>query len=91
MAIIMKLFKKLFKKKTKNDYEIFFDNNQDPLCITSIDGYFIKLNNILIEKLGYSEKELYSKKFLDFIHKDDLQDTINNVSEIVNGITPLKI
>lgn len=82
----MKCFKDLFKKnKLKNDYEIFFDNNQDPLCITSIDGYFIKLNNKLIEKLGYSEKELYSKKFLDFIHKDDLQDTIDNVSEISNG------
>jgi len=82
----MKFFKELFKKKTKNDYQIFFDNNQDPLCVTSIDGYFIKLNNKLIEKLGYSEKELYSKKFLDLIHKDDLQDTIDNVSEITSGI-----
>lgn len=90
----MKYFKKIFanwninksKKEKKNDYEIFFDNNQDPLCVTTTDGFFIKLNNKLIDKLGYSEIELYSKKFMDFIHKDDLQDTIDNVSEITNGI-----
>lgn len=83
--IFLDFFLKWFSKKPQNNYEIFFNNNQDLLCIASIDGYFTKLNQAFINILGYSEKELYSKTFLNFIHPDDIQDTLNAMSDLTIG------
>lgn len=79
----MKSFK-LFKK-VKSDYETFFNHNQDLLCIAK-DGFFIKLNNKFIEKLGYSKEELYSQKFTKFIHEDDISKTLSDVENVSKGI-----
>lgn len=80
----MKSFK-LFRK-VKSDYETFFNHNQDLLCIAK-DGFFIKLNNKFIEKLGYSKEELYSQKFTKFIHDDDISKTLSDVENVSKGIT----
>ncbi len=79
------IFFKRFFKKPKDDYEIFFNNNQDLLCIANLNGYFVKLNDTFIHKLGYSKHELYSKKFLDFIHPDDIQDTLKSMEDLSQG------
>lgn len=81
-------FKNWFKKRKNNDdddYKLFFDNNQDMLCIANSNGYFTKLNKKFLEKLGYSEKELYNNKFLDFIHPDDINITLESLNDLNNG------
>jgi PAS domain S-box-containing protein len=46
------------------------------LCIADINTtFFKKVNPAFIAKLGFSEKELLSRSFLDFIHPDDVDDT----------------
>lgn len=57
--------------------ESFFSLNLDLLCIADLEGYFIKLNKSWENILGYSVKELQKKIFLEFVHPDDMESTLN--------------
>ena len=39
----------------------FFEMTPDLVCIADKEGYFKKVNPAVIEKLGYTEEELFSK------------------------------
>ncbi len=67
----------------------FFLHSAEMLCIASGDGYFVDLNPRWSEILGYSEDELKSKPFIEFVHPDDRQATIREAEAIygAEGIT----
>jgi len=62
----------------------FFSVNLDLVCIADVEGNFIKVNKEWEHVLGYSVKELESRKFLDFVHPDDLQSTLDVMKELEN-------
>ena len=43
----------------------------DPLCIGDLDGNFRSVNQAMVDLLGWSDAELCSRPFLEFIHPDD--------------------
>ncbi len=61
----------------KDEIEGFFKANLDLLCIADLEGNFIKVNKEWEAVLGYTAKELQQKKFLEFVHPDDLQATLD--------------
>ncbi len=69
----------------KLELERFFSINLDLLCIVDIEGHFIKLNKAWEEVLGYSEEELKGRKIFDFIHKEDIEDTIAAMGQLQEG------
>jgi len=66
--------------------ELFFEISPDLFFIAGYDGYFKKVNPAVCALLEYSEEELLSKPINDFIHKDDLEKTINSRQKVMNGI-----
>jgi PAS domain S-box len=58
-------------------FEKFFTCSQEPLCICSVDGYFRYANKAFIDLLGYTTEELYTTPFIEFIHTDDRQRSID--------------
>ncbi|MDP2142635.1 MAG: PAS domain S-box protein [Gallionella sp.] len=60
----------------------FFSSALDLLCIADTNGYFRKLNPEWEKVLGYSVAELEGKKFLDFVHPDDLEGTLLAMAEL---------
>jgi PAS domain S-box-containing protein len=44
-----------------------FENANDGITINDLEGRFLKVNNLVCKRLGYSEKELLRKKGLDII------------------------
>ena len=66
-------------------FKEFFDSSNDLFCIASLDGYFKYLNKSFITKLGYLKEELLDHQFLNFVHPDDRESTLNAVSELNSG------
>ena len=62
----------------------FFNISLDLLCIANTDGYFLRLNPPWEKVLGYSRQELMAKRFLDFVHPDDLVKTQEAVSALAS-------
>lgn len=55
------------------------------LCITSIDGEFIRLNPEWESALGYPLAELEGRPFMEFVHPDDGERTRQAVSRLSRG------
>jgi len=72
-------------KTQSEELEGFFDVNLDLLCIADLEGHFIKTNNSWGEILGYSTDELSKRHFLDFVHPEDRQATLEAMAILVRG------
>ncbi|MDO9185487.1 MAG: PAS domain S-box protein [Bacteroidia bacterium] len=68
-----------------NIFEYFFQNSQDLCCIANLEGYFEIINPNFEKKLGYSQKELLEKKFINFIHPDDIETTLKEMEKLKAG------
>lgn len=53
------------------DFEDIFKLSPDFICIASPDGYFKKVNPVVMQTLGYSPEELFDKPINSFIHLED--------------------
>jgi len=63
----------------------FFERTPDLVCIAHRNGFFKKVNQAVVEKLGYSEPELMSVPISTFIHPEDKQFTALRRSELLRG------
>lgn len=70
---------KELKEKTE-EVEHYFASSRDLLCIVNTKGEFVRLNPEWENVLGYSLDELEGHGFLDFVHPDDMEDTIEVTS-----------
>jgi adenylate cyclase len=59
----------------KSQIRNFFNLSTDLLSIRSQEGYFLQLNHLWTEILGWSMNELLSRPWLDFVHPDDVAVT----------------
>ena len=70
--------------------EDLFEMSQDLIVIANADGYFKKINPKWIEVLGYTESEILSKPFIEFIHPDDRHKTSDMVQQQKDGFIAIK-
>ena len=79
------LYLETLLQRAESDLERFFDLSLDLFCIAGLDGYFRRVNSNFPRVLGYSEKELVSQPFIDFVHPEDRDQTIAVMSELKEG------
>ncbi|MFO8023120.1 MAG: PAS domain S-box protein, partial [Perlabentimonas sp.] len=65
-----------------HEYQNFFNLSIDLLCIADTKGNFIKVNKAWEKILGYPIEELEGRKFLDFVHPDDIQSTLDAMKRL---------
>lgn len=65
-----------------HEYRNFFNLSIDLLCVADTKGNFIKVNKAWEKILGYPIEELEGRKFLDFIHPDDVQPTLDAMKKL---------
>ncbi len=58
------------------ELESFFNYSIELLCIVDTDGYFRRLSQHWVEVLGYPLKDLIGRKYIDFVHPDDVDGTL---------------
>lgn len=72
---------------TNENYETFFNLNLDLACIASAEAKFLKINSAWEATLGYTQEEMLSTSYLDFVHPEDLKNTLHEVEKLTKGQT----
>ncbi|MCB9360799.1 MAG: PAS domain S-box protein [Flavobacteriales bacterium] len=75
----------LLRKDVKNretDLTTIVNNTSEGIVKISLNGDFLVVNKSLCEMLGYSEKELLTKRYSDITYKDDLVFSRNMIDFI---------
>ncbi|WP_158727993.1 PAS domain S-box protein [Flavobacterium sp. I-STPA6A] len=70
------------KDSCKNNFEQLIQSSQDFVCIATTDCYFKEINPAFVSVLGYTEHELLSQPFLNFIHPEDLEKSRDEVKRL---------
>jgi PAS domain S-box-containing protein len=69
------------RRKTE-ELDRYFSSSLDLLCIASTEGRFIRVNPQWEQMLGYSTADLEGTLFLDYVHPDDLEATLQAMSQL---------
>ncbi len=85
-AVANHLASEIKRKQLEEDLHLLFENAPDILAIAGPGGQFLKVNPAFCNLMGYTEEELTSQPFRNFIHPDDLRDTISEYSETIGGV-----
>jgi two-component system sensor histidine kinase/response regulator len=73
------------KQRVQEERDRFFTLSLDMLCIAGFDGYFRRVNPAWKRGLGYSEAELLSRPFMDFIYPDDREASAAAMQKLMEG------
>ncbi len=72
-------------REKSEELDRIFNLSLDLLCVASFDGRLIKLNPAWEQTLGYRLDELEGRKFMDFVHPDDVSSTMQATAELAAG------
>ena len=72
-------------KQMQAERDRILEVSQDMICIVGMDGYFKYLNPAWQKNLGYTDEDLLSKKFIDFVYPDDRARTMREFESLTAG------
>lgn len=73
------------RKQQEEEMLLLFESSPDILAITSPDNHFVKVNPSFCKLMGYTEEELTSQPFENFVYPDDLTSTKKEYEETITG------
>lgn len=66
-------------------FESIFEFAHGGISIVSIEGKWLKVNQSVVDFLGYNAEELYDLSFQDITHKDDLNIDLSYMNKLLEG------
>ncbi|WP_246277441.1 sensor histidine kinase [Winogradskyella ursingii] len=66
-------------------FESVFTYANDGIAIVGLDGKWIKVNPGITKLLGYSEDEMYQRRFQGITHRDDLETDESQMEQLLDG------
>jgi PAS domain S-box-containing protein len=73
------------RRRAQEELDRFFMLSLELLCVAGFDGYFKRINPAWQRVLGYSEHELLSKPYVEFVHPDDRTATLSQGHQLSQG------
>lgn len=70
---------------SSDPFKLFFELSYDMLCVAGTDGYFKMVNPSFVRTLGYTEKELLSRSFIELVYPPDRERTLHEVQRLKVG------
>jgi PAS domain S-box-containing protein len=64
----------------------FFNLSLNVNCIANTEGILLKINHQYEKVLGYTKDELLQKSFLDFVHPDDINATVEATQKLAHNL-----
>ncbi|HNV69189.1 MAG TPA: response regulator [Candidatus Ozemobacteraceae bacterium] len=71
-------------RKTEEINQLF-NMSIDLLCIADVEGRFVRLNSTWEKTLGYTLSELEGKRYIEFVHPDDVAATLEAMAQLAAG------
>ena len=68
-----------------HDLEAFFSLSIDMFCFLDFSGHFRRLNPAWERTLGFTTDELMARPFIEFVHPDDRERTLQQNSRVRGG------
>ena len=78
-----------WKKKLEEERERVWNYAVDMICVATVDGRFKQVNPSFPRTLGWTEEELLSRPFLDLVHPDDVDSTVEVMKGLSSGVRVL--
>lgn len=78
------------QRRAEQDLIRFFDLSLDLFCIANFHGFFTRVNENFPRCLGYTEDELVSRQFVEFVHPDDFDKTMVEIEKLSQGVPAIQ-
>ncbi len=69
------------------NFENGFYQSHEVECMVTFDGLFKQIDSTFTAKFGFSDQDLLSRYFLDFIHPDDHEKTVKALDLLASGLS----
>ncbi len=80
--ITLQIASAIERKRSQEQLNDFFNYSPNLIAVIGMDGFVKKINPSFKEKFGYSECEILTKPFAEFIHADDLAKTFEAIEKV---------
>ena len=78
------------RKHAEGERDRLFNFSLDLLSVAGFDGYFKQINPAWEKTLGWTTEELLGRPWLDFVHPEDRQATIQAGNQLTSGQTVIR-
>jgi PAS domain S-box-containing protein len=72
-------------KLSEKRFSSAFENATTGMALVSLEGRWMKVNQAVVDLLGYSAEELATKTFQDITHPEDLDADLEKLEKLVKG------
>lgn len=73
------------RNESEQEISLFFNTTLDMLCVADFNGYFRRLSPTWNKVLGWTDTELMAVPFVQFVHPDDQEATIQASEALFKG------
>lgn len=73
------------KEQLLSNYNALFETSNDLLGVLSLEGKFVQLNPTFSKMLGWSDAHFLSRSFLEFVHPEDRESTVQALEALSRG------
>ena len=75
------------QKQEESQLNQFFNLSLDYFCVANTKGFFERVSPGFSSELGFSQEELLSQSFFNFIHEDDVESSMKVLEKLGQGFS----